>query len=295
MDNLFRQLTPQLVLLVQGRIESTLVPLLVARARGVRTASYLPMAHSVMQMEGKTVVNRLRDLSRLPYYRAPDLYIVPTRTAETQLRRAGVRAPVHVVPNVIEPVPELVGRMPARRRQDLPLRRKLALFMGRMDRHQKGLDFLLDRIADWTMPAWDFVVVGDGPDAGWFDAGVAARRISNRVIRRGWTDAPGDFFVACDLVLLPSRFEGAPLVVLEALAHGRPAVVSPIEEHAELLPSRALADFGDQHAVETTVADVSENGEAIFASAFAEACHWQDISQSRTRFSHALLQAVTER
>ena len=290
--DLIRQFAPQLAILVQGRIEATLAPLLEARACGVPTASYLPMAHPVVQMEGRTVVNRMRDLSRLPYYRASDLYIVPTRTAAAHLRRAGVRVPVHVVPNVIAPVPQVADRMLARSRQSLPSGRKLALFMGRMDRHQKGLDLLLDRIAGWTMPDWDFVAVGDGPDAGWFDAVVADRGISHRVIRRGWTDAPGDFYAACDLVLLPSRFEGAPLVVFETLAYGRPMVVSPIEEHAELVPPRALADFGDQHEVEAAVADVSKNGEAIFARAFTEAGQWQDISHSQARFGDALLQAA---
>jgi glycosyltransferase involved in cell wall biosynthesis len=47
------------------------------------------------------------------------------------------------------------------------------------------------------------------------------------------------WLVAADVVVLPSRWEGLPLTLLEALAVGRPVVGSHIPGIAEVLPATA--------------------------------------------------------
>jgi glycosyltransferase involved in cell wall biosynthesis len=160
--------------------------------------------------------------------------------------------------------------------------------MGRVDRHQKGLDRLVERIAGCSLPGWRFVVVGDGPDRDWLDEALARRVPPGRVHRLGWTDAPQDLYRASDVVLLPSRFEGLPLVILEALLHHRPVLASPIEAHADLLPERALASFEDQAAFEAALRAVAEDAETIFAGPFAEAPRWRDLARPRALFADAL-------
>lgn len=291
---LVHRLAPRLVILVQGRIEAALVPLIEAKAAGLRVMSYLPMAHPVAEIRGDTPLNRVLDRARRPYYAAPDLFAVPTRTVEAQLRRAQVRAPVHVVPNIVEGAISASARPTARRRLGLPADARLALVMGRIDRAQKGLDDLVDRIAGFTRPGWIFVLVGDGPDSRWLDAELARRELTGRVTRVGWTDVPQEYYRASDVVLLPSRFEGMPLVILEALLHRRPVVASPIEAHAELLPPRALASFTEQHAFETAFLDAAHHGEEIHGALFRHAPRWRDIDHSRRLFRDALLQTLAE-
>jgi len=54
-----------------------------------------------------------------------------------------------------------------------------------------------------------------------------------------------DALAASDVLVLASRFEGLPLVALEATERGWPVVATRQSGLCQLLPARALYDFGD--------------------------------------------------
>ncbi|MFJ7156014.1 glycosyltransferase [Streptomyces sp. NPDC101118] len=108
----------------------------------------------------------------------------------------------------------------------------LVVCVGRLCQ-QKGQDLLLKAWPEVTATAATarLVLVGDGPDAprlrhsapsGVLFAGAAADI-------RPWLRA-------ADLVVLPSRWEGMALAPLEAMACGRPVVVSDVSGARESLP-----------------------------------------------------------
>ncbi len=81
------------------------------------------------------------------------------------------------------------------------------------------------------------VFLGRGPLEGELDAAIRARALAQRVERRGEV-APEElvrWYAAADLLLLTSRREGRPNVVLEALASGRPVLATDAGGTAELL------------------------------------------------------------
>jgi len=82
-----------------------------------------------------------------------------------------------------------------------------------------------------------FVVAGDGPEEGPFRRRVRKLGLDAMFDFRGQVDDLAPLFAASDLLLLPSRSEGVPLVVLEALASGRPVVASHVGSIAEVLDS----------------------------------------------------------
>jgi glycosyltransferase involved in cell wall biosynthesis len=235
----FATIRPDVVLLVQGRIENLAVPLS-ALPKAARIVSYLPMAHQIAEMRRGDIFG---DRARRGLYRRPNGFIVPSPEVAGQLRRAGGMAPVFVVENVVD-AGEHVPQELARQKLDLPLQGKIAIFMGRLEPRQKGLDILLAamRRADPTrLSDWTFMFVGEGP--GKTMLRDAARRIRLDLKIIAWTDQPNLYLSASNVLLLPSRWEGLPLVMLEALQHGLPMLASDIDVYRASLPDCAIVDF----------------------------------------------------
>ncbi len=77
------------------------------------------------------------------------------------------------------------------------------------------------------------------------------RQAPSGVIFVGPVDDAYLWYAAADVVVLPSRWEGLPLTLLEALAVGRSVVASDIPGIAEVLPEKAgaLVPVGDVAAL----------------------------------------------
>ncbi|MCB5166375.1 glycosyltransferase [Streptomyces bambusae] len=108
----------------------------------------------------------------------------------------------------------------------------LAVCVGRLCQ-QKGQDVLLRAWPEVTAhaPTARLVLVGDGPD------GERLRRSAPPgVLFAGAAADIRPWLQAADLVVLPSRWEGMALAPLEAMACGRPVVVSDVSGARESLP-----------------------------------------------------------
>ncbi len=111
----------------------------------------------------------------------------------------------------------------------------VALFVGRMD-PQKGLDLLQEQL-DALVPVESnhkLLLVGDGPGRPAIDR-WCAKVGKDRVQRLDWQADVAPLMRACRVLILPSRYEGMPNVVMEAMAAGRPVVCSRVEGSVELL------------------------------------------------------------
>ena len=114
--------------------------------------------------------------------------------------------------------------------------RRLLLFVGRLHR-QKGLDWLLPHCPALfrSLPQHDLVIVGDGPQRGQLVRQATALGITERVHFLGWRpDVPG-LLKRSDVLVLPSRWEGMPNVILEAMAARRPVICTRVSGIEELL------------------------------------------------------------
>jgi len=82
-----------------------------------------------------------------------------------------------------------------------------------------------------------FIIAGDGPEENRFRRRVHKLGIHALFDFRGQVDDLAPLFTASDLLIVPSRSEGVPLVVLEALASARPVVASRVGAIPEVLDS----------------------------------------------------------
>ena len=239
---IYRSLDPGLVLLIQGRIEATAVPMIMLQ-KNAKIVSYIPMAHSNKDMGNTSLSGKLMDKFRSIYYRRPCRFIAPSEAVVGQLKRAGATGKLDVVHNIVDKTPPS-DRYHLRSMLQLPQDKKIALFMGRFDANQKGIDSLVNAIKrDFrNLQDWFFLFIGEGSDLPLIELTLIKSNLVDGEIRR-WTDKPRDVLKACDLLLMPSRYEGVPLSMLEALADHVPLLTSEIDVFNEYLPKQILWDF----------------------------------------------------
>ena len=152
---------------------------------------------------------------------------------EVPLRQMGCDVRTVIIPNGCDP--EMLhglpadARVPGARTNDVRL-----LYFGRMDRNHKGLDLLLKGFAKAVakepalMTPTKLVMTGnDWTDRTELECLATALGLKERVEFTGRRPECAMAIVAeADLVILPSRFDGFGLCIVEAMLAGRPVIVS---------------------------------------------------------------------
>jgi glycosyltransferase involved in cell wall biosynthesis len=108
---------------------------------------------------------------------------------------------------------------------------------------QKGLEYLIDAMAQTIRKAlrpFRLLIVGEGPLAALLQQQIESLGLTEHVKLLGFRSDVGDVLAAADLVVLPSEREGLSVALLEALAAGRPLVLSGIGSNREVA---AKGDF----------------------------------------------------
>jgi len=110
-------------------------------------------------------------------------------------------------------------------------------------------------------PRTKFLLVGRGPQQGAIGAQVRNTGLENVVRLLGQRDDVEDLLASSDLFVLPSHFEGLPLALLEAMAHGVPVIASAIGGTVEAIGSDHpyLVPPSDADALATAVIEALGN------------------------------------
>lgn len=146
--------------------------------------------------------------------------------------------------------------------------RRIVVFVGRLH-EQKGAEWLIETAPGWLgrLPDCDLVLVGEGPLRPALELLALRLGIAGRVHFTGFrTDVPA-ILRASGLLVLPSRWEGMPNALLEAMASGLPVVATRAEGVVELLGPAAgeqTVAFGEsQGFAERVVALMSDPDRAM--------------------------------
>lgn len=83
------------------------------------------------------------------------------------------------------------------------------------------------------LPDATLVLVGDGPERPALERLAAELGVGDRMLITGWVDGARRYLPAFDVFALPSRWEGMPLVILEAMHAGVPVVAADVGSVAE--------------------------------------------------------------
>lgn len=123
----------------------------------------------------------------------------------------------------------------------LPPDHRYILGIGRLE-PQKDWPLALASFAQVSDPALHLEILGDGSERAELEAAVERLGLAGRVHLRGYVDGAAPWIAGAEALLLTSRFEGAPNVVVEAVSAGTPVIATASTPAlADLLPAEAGA------------------------------------------------------
>jgi len=161
------------------------------------------------------ISRKARLLRRILYPRA-DAVVVQTESVRSWYEAFVDPNKVWVIPNPVQPCSE-----------DRQARERMVMGLGRLDR-QKGFDVLVEAFSQVSsvFPDWNLTIVGEGPERPMIEALARQLGIEDRVSLPGVVDNPEAYLSRAGVFVLPSRYEGFPNALLEAMACGVPSIAT---------------------------------------------------------------------
>lgn len=227
--------------------------------------------------------------------RAHRHFVAMSQDLAADLRALNPQADVRVIPNGVD-AEALTARAPVG--EDV-------VYLGRLEREQKGLDTLLDAYAQAAprLPG-RLVVAGDGPDRGAVLARARRLGVDHRVDLVGRLEGPAKLrlLAGARLVAVPSRFETFGMVALEAQACGSPVVAFDIDCLREVVrpPSGTLVALRTPEALAAALVDVhrrvapgpARDHVSEAARAFAGGYDWDRIAEQQEQCYREVVDAA---
>ncbi|MDE5567203.1 MAG: glycosyltransferase family 4 protein [Muribaculaceae bacterium] len=123
--------------------------------------------------------------------------------------------------NNIEVIPNFIKKLPGKSAE---LKNKRVLSVGRAD-YQKGFDMLIDawEIVSKERPDWKLTIVGGG-DKTYLENQIKNLNLTNTVELLPPNPKIEEEYLKSSIYVLSSRYEGLPLVLIEAMSYGLPIV-----------------------------------------------------------------------
>lgn len=213
------------VVTTQDPFETGLIAWVIAR---VRRAKFHVQVHTDFldpAFRRHSILNRLRAmLAGFIIRRADRIRVVSSRVKESIERRHASLAPITVLPIYVD-----VARF---------AHAHASLIAGRFSRFEtklvvvarlekeKNVALAIESVAK-TPEKTCLIIVGDGREKKRLESLAQKLGVSNRVFFEGAQD-PAPYYALASLLLVPSVFEGYGLVILEALAAGKPVLATDV-------------------------------------------------------------------
>jgi len=173
---------------------------------------------------------------------------------------------ITLVPNAIDLrrfSPGNADRAESRNKFGLPIDAKVIAGVGRLN-PQKNFSLFLDVAAELA-PRFSelrFLLAGEGPEESMLYEKARALGLADHIVFAGYVADTRQVYAAADILLMPSRFEGLPMTLLEAMAMGLPVVASKLDGIAEVIEDGRegfLIESNDTHSFAERCAALLEN------------------------------------
>ncbi len=219
---LVKVVSPDVVVICQGDIEMCLAGLFAARCCGIPVVSYLPRAYSFT--ETRSFLGPARDLLASRIYQVPDAFLTIS-DAQARRLRGHTDRPITILRNPVICEREIEVWPGFRLKGPLEERCWRLALVGRVVFRQKGHDRTINfcRTLKSGGIGFHLEIIGDGPDLHALQGLARKAGVEHEMTFHGWK--PPEWIkqhlaTQVDTILIPSRFEGVPLIFLEAIEAG---------------------------------------------------------------------------
>lgn len=273
----FQALEPDLVLCIQGDIAQSSKGMLAAKRAGIECVSYIAIPHRLADMGAK--LGALRDRMNRHLINQPDRYIAISESMKQLLIGRGVTKPITIVPNGI-PSPHANGIKAHSPRLTLGL-------LGRIEFNQKQQDFMVRAFLGNPEVFGDchLLIAGKGPDEDRLRELIEGK---GNITLMPWQEKTEAFFGQIDFLVIPSRYEGVPLVMLEALARGIPTLGSARDGMKDILPGSWTFEPGNAEALANTFSNIRKIWKNDIATLQAKVLNEHSIEAFQANFREAV-------
>ena len=183
-------------------------------------------------------IGRIWEWLRKRTYPSACSIVVQTEAVRETMKPIARQAPLRVIPNSVS-APTTPPEMST---LDLPENRNWFVGVGRLS-YEKGFDRLIDaftQIADHCSD-WNLLIIGDGPERPNLQSTASEHGLAERITFPGWLESPWSVISpstppTASIAILPSRYEGFPNALLEAMSQG----FAPIAFDCESGPSEII-------------------------------------------------------
>ena len=232
---------------IQSKFWANLAALLTGNALVSTLNSWYAYEHSTTLVKG-----RLYTSLELLTNQSLDLYITVSEKDRQMLLGSGI--PEDTIELIYNTIDLDVSAIPGdpdslRKRFDLPPQSIVCIGIGRLV-PQKGFDILIQAFTKIASQVPDLycLIIGEGDDKEKLSAQIRAAALERRIRLIGYQDRPKAMSIlkASDIFVMPSRYEGTPIALLEAAALARPILAACAggipelvthEQHAHLVPT----------------------------------------------------------
>lgn len=191
----------------------------------------------------------------------------------------------------------------ARQRELRPEARFRLILVGSLEQYYKAPDVAIAAVAQLVNEGQnlELVIVGDGKYRRALEGLARRLGVGDRVVFRGMLpagQAVRDELDASDLFVLPSRTEGLPRAMIEAMARRLPCIGSTVGGIPELLSSEDMVPPGDVQALANRIREVITSPNRMQAMSernFAQAHEYRDeVLGKRRREFYTRIRLATE-
>ena len=234
----------------------------------------IPLVISERSDPAEQRLGRLWEMGRRRLYPRASRLVALTDTSAATLRRLSDR-PVDVVPSAVDlPVfsgePE-IDEASGNSRIDSHQPTGVVLGIGRLE-YEKGFDRLIQAFANvvdqqqktkaggqaGAEPKWTLRILGEGTQRSSLVALADQLGISDRVTLPGWVRPVWDELRRATIFALPSRYEGFPSALLEAMAAGVPSLAVDCESGPRAIIASGLDGLLVDNSVEGLSAGLTD-------------------------------------